>query len=309
MNNVEIELTLFLSLLEKCKKESIGLAFENYWAKQMPIGKNDLRNKTIKRLPIEKNVTIDFYKNIDITYSFNKFGYRQYNINELKDKIFCFGCSFTMGHGLPDNHTWPFLLGEKLNMAPVNYGVGGISSNYIARSLYQIINTISEEDYPKHIFILFPNFFRKEVLINDNEELDYIRFCIGGGSNHTKDSVKLNYPSIKSKHIDAYFNSHSIIKCFFDFVYDFQFINNLLESKNISWSWSSWASIFNILTEEDINFYLKNNTVLENNKLKNFKYKDYTPSRDGTHRGLDYMQDVSKLFYDTYINQQNQKLS
>jgi len=34
MNNVETELTLFLSLLEKCKKESFGLAFENYWVKQ-----------------------------------------------------------------------------------------------------------------------------------------------------------------------------------------------------------------------------------------------------------------------------------
>jgi hypothetical protein len=72
-----------------------------------------------------------------------------------------FGCSFTYGHELEEEHTWPYLLGSK------NYGVGGGSPQTVARL---VTAWIPESDDVENVFVLMPPPARREIY-NDLTQL------------------------------------------------------------------------------------------------------------------------------------------
>jgi hypothetical protein len=138
--------------------------------KQFPEGNKKYKNISIKKLASEDLREGSFnkeYKSVDITYSFDKYGYRIYpKLNRPTSKnIFCFGCSYTFGHGIPDEHTWPYILAKKLgeDYTPHNYGVSATSFKSMGRRLYQVLN--SNPIKPDHIFLFLPTIFTSLSLL------------------------------------------------------------------------------------------------------------------------------------------------
>lgn len=88
-------------------------------------------------------------------------------------RLITFGCSFTVGVGLPDvyprldvpsNMGWPSLLGEKLGLEVVNKGIGGAGNLEI---LHNILNTRFE---PNDLcIILWSSFLRHDQFELESE--------------------------------------------------------------------------------------------------------------------------------------------
>ena len=95
-----------------------------------------------------------------ITYQYNDRGFRDdpWPAN-LADKIWCFGDSFTVGIGCPRKHTWPYLLGNTINVS-----LDGASNYWIAKKAIRVL----EEICPETIVIQWSFIWRGE---NTNTEL------------------------------------------------------------------------------------------------------------------------------------------
>lgn len=77
------------------------------------------------------------------------------NLINNSNKI-ALGCSHTWGAGVDADQTWPYLLGAK------NFGVCGCSSNFVARTLPDLIN----EHQPTTVYVLWPDWSRFEYFKN-----------------------------------------------------------------------------------------------------------------------------------------------
>jgi hypothetical protein len=73
----------------------------------------------------------------------------------MSDKL-AFGCSHTYGIGVETIEAWPYLLGA------INFGVPGVSSDYIARILPEKL----VEHNPKIVYVLWPDWRRFEYFKN-----------------------------------------------------------------------------------------------------------------------------------------------
>ena len=106
--------------------------------------------------PVKRQQLQDLgYLDCDITYSFNRDGFRTAEFDRPIDVV-CFGCSFTYGSGVGDEDTWPYLLGKKLNLSVGNFGTAGMSIHgCLKQTLYGLENYNANK-----IIILLPNFER-----------------------------------------------------------------------------------------------------------------------------------------------------
>lgn len=144
----------------------------------------------------DKCLDQDYFKKYPhlVEYNFNNRGFRDANwpnsIEELKNAIWCFGDSFTVGLGSPINNTWPYLLQKKMLQRCINVSMDGASNNWIARKVLRVLNEIkpkrvvihwsyitryestdeslTDEDRRKHHG---PNLFNTDALIEDFHNL------------------------------------------------------------------------------------------------------------------------------------------
>ena len=98
--------------------------------------------------------TKDRFVNFD--YQYNFYGFRdklnrEYSTNNQPNEIWCFGCSWTEGVGVPIEYTWPSFIENKTGCVVKNFGVAGsgimtthrLLSNWLKYSKYK----------PKKVFI------------------------------------------------------------------------------------------------------------------------------------------------------------
>jgi hypothetical protein len=80
-----------------------------------------------KHVPnVDWNQLIEYYKDKPIEYRFNSQGFRDTELSDKPNNVDVYiGCSFTSGVGHHIEHTWPYLLGEKLGYPYINAGIGG----------------------------------------------------------------------------------------------------------------------------------------------------------------------------------------
>ena len=82
-----------------------------------------------------------------VQYKFNSRGFRDQewpeDLHELKDAVWCFGDSFTVGFGAPWEHTWPFLLSKKINKRTINISMDGASNDWMSRKINEVIADIA----------------------------------------------------------------------------------------------------------------------------------------------------------------------
>lgn len=101
-----------------------------------------------------------------ITYNYNSRGFRDTEwpttINELKECIWCFGDSFTVGIGSPIEHTWVNLLQSQCKLRCINVSLDGASNKWIARKVIDVLKIIA----PKLIVIQWSYINRDEIANN-----------------------------------------------------------------------------------------------------------------------------------------------
>jgi hypothetical protein len=93
-----------------------------------------------------------------ITYSFNSHGYRCEEFDNSPGFI-ALGCSFTVGIGLPVDHTWPSIVGKELGLAAWNLGIGNGSMDTCFRFLYHYIEKLNVN----YVLLLTPPVQRFEL--------------------------------------------------------------------------------------------------------------------------------------------------
>lgn len=121
----------------------------------------------------------------DVDYRFNAHGYRcrEFDVARGADTltVLAIGASEVMGIGVPQDRTFPAvfarLLGESLGRPAIewNLGVGGSSSDYIARMLVSALPVLR----PDVVLMTFPHQARRELLGDDGRIHFYNREAAG----------------------------------------------------------------------------------------------------------------------------------
>jgi len=95
-----------------------------------------------------------------IQYKINSNGFRCDEFESDSDCLVALGCSFTVGIGLPENQTWPWLLGQFLNLKVYNLAWGGNSADACFRMAQYWIPKLK----PRLVCMLTPPAGRIELL-------------------------------------------------------------------------------------------------------------------------------------------------
>jgi hypothetical protein len=97
-----------------------------------------------------------------VEYRYNSRGFRDNewpdSIKELKNCIWCFGDSFTVGLGSPIEHTWVNILQQRTGIRCINISMDGASNAWISRK----INQVSEEINPQLMVVQWSYLHRTE---------------------------------------------------------------------------------------------------------------------------------------------------
>jgi len=248
---------------------------------KIPIIQNNATiNKTLKFLSTddEENFLSNkekmgeswYYHSKDIDYSYNSWGYRTKEFDDLKnDYILTFGCSFTEGVGLYYNDMWSTKLGEKLNLDVFNLGLGATGVDFQFYNTVLFYNFVKNKNkLPKYVIYQWPFEHRTTHCLLDN--LDGLTFIpISNGC--LPDQIK----NLENWYNNGFVeNEGELIKQ--SNIYPMT-CNLLWESvgvKVLNWTW-----------ENDFN--MKNNEIFSN-FIKIHKIKDTTTNiyaRDGRHNG------------------------
>jgi hypothetical protein len=95
-----------------------------------------------------------------VVYQFNNMGYRDEEWPEdLTNKIWCVGDSFTVGLGQPYEEIWPQIIQSKINKRTINVSVNGASNDWIARR----VKYIAENFQPEAILVQWSYLHRREL--------------------------------------------------------------------------------------------------------------------------------------------------
>ena len=103
------------------------------------------------------------------TYQINDYGYRMSkDLHEVNfdNYIAFFGCSFTVGAGLPLEHTFAYRIAQQANMDYVNAAVCGSSTDFVFYNFTKLISTAP--NLPKIVVINWPHFARAMYWYKDN---------------------------------------------------------------------------------------------------------------------------------------------
>ena len=147
----------------------------NYWKiGQTPYSWNPLSETldwsgTDSPTNFNKNKNRDDWTNVQISYKYNAAGFRTYDLVKLAgQKVnIALGCSITEGIGLPAEQTWPSLIEQKLDYPVLNLGLGGGTTDTVAR----ILTNISTVYDIQTVLIMWPFVHRFEIYCPQNSKL------------------------------------------------------------------------------------------------------------------------------------------
>lgn len=123
----------------------------------------DLYLQNYRELPKEW-----YYKDIAITYSFNSYGHRCKNIEEidLDNYILFAGCSHTVGVGLELEKTYAHQVAKTLNLDYYNIALAGTGIDVMTYNLIMWASTVKK--LPKLLVIFWPAIVRFSLLHNNS---------------------------------------------------------------------------------------------------------------------------------------------
>lgn len=296
MENVKLEEKMFSDLIKNNFDKISKL-----WTPSTPFSHPMLSpDSVLEKLPTERNKIMDEYKDTKILYTIDKNGYRKYpGLNQdSKKRIACFGCSYTFGFGVPDDHTWPYQLAKLLgeDYYADNYGVVGSSVGFACRKFYQTINLLKKEEYPEAVFFLFPDPFRFYHIGNENESLILRHNNL---SLYTHKYIESFNPKTDRKFLINKYLHDSFVDSFFKFVKNLNMIKEIAENRNIPWYWYTWSVGYYKAEKNVLNKYVDtHNTLTDDFGLIPMKFFGY--SRDGSHWNGKTNELISNGFYKLY---------
>lgn len=109
------------------------------------------------------------YKPEDITYKFNKYGYRSSEFDISGPKMISIGCSIVFGTGLPKNELFSELVADYLCVTNCNLSMPGVSNDYISR----ILNISVPILQPEFVLVNFTYISRREYLTPSGQLITY----------------------------------------------------------------------------------------------------------------------------------------
>ena len=237
------------------------------WKKELFYSNMYPPNETIEWVDtdIPKNAIYDK----DITYTFNEYGFRSDRFDERSDvNILTCGCSNTVGVGVNQEESWPFILKETIqqtgkSVSVYNIATSGASSQYVVRSIYKTIDILN----PTYIFIYWPPFTRLEIPYHPNKQF----------SQEFIDQPQ--YPKI-------YADEPWLLK--YNLIRDYAFLMEIAENKNIP--------IFTSLEDKKHQVHDQIGAVKNRDLYETF-IAAKTDARDGIHPGPDWHKKVANVFY------------
>jgi hypothetical protein len=103
-----------------------------------------------------------WYDNSNFTYKMNKHGYR---MNKELDEVdfdsyyAFFGCSFTVGIGLPLEETFAYKISKKAGVDYINGAIGGTAPSFVQANLIELFSKAPK--LPKVVIINWPPIYRQ----------------------------------------------------------------------------------------------------------------------------------------------------
>ena len=120
-----------------------------------------------------------------VDYVYNSRGFRDQEWSdsdkELRDAIWCFGDSFTVGIGQPLAHIWPQVLATATARRCINVSMDGASNDWICRRAQEIWTAIR----PQHMVIMWSYTHRREL--KDASLNDELRILYSSDVNEEQD--------------------------------------------------------------------------------------------------------------------------
>jgi hypothetical protein len=102
-----------------------------------------------------------YWANNRITYKYNSEGYRmdkEIGDIDFDNYIAFFGCSYTVGSGLPITETFAYKIADKMKMDYVNASTVGATVEFVYNNLIELLSNAPTP--PKHIVINWPELTR-----------------------------------------------------------------------------------------------------------------------------------------------------
>lgn len=101
-----------------------------------------------------------YYRDREITYTFNSLGHRSKEIKEidLDNYVLVTGCSNTEGVGVELELTYPYLLARKMQCDYYNLAIGGSGIDVLIHNLVVWFSTVKKK--PKAVIIQWPDYTR-----------------------------------------------------------------------------------------------------------------------------------------------------
>ena len=104
----------------------------------------------------------------DIEYRYNSRGFRDEEWpDDLESAVWCLGDSFTVGLGSPLEHTWPWILQQRLQRRTINISMDGGSNAWMARRACDIIAAVQPD-----VMVIQWSYTHRGEQYNDVQVLD-----------------------------------------------------------------------------------------------------------------------------------------
>ena len=118
---------------------------------------------------IKNNLTK--FKLEDVNYEINELGFRmKISMEKIRNSIGIFGCSYTFGVGVPNEHTYTNLLNNNLDETICNFGIPGAGIQKITKA-FMAINSFYQ--LKKAVFVL-PSLYRYEFVRSKNDVIEIL---------------------------------------------------------------------------------------------------------------------------------------
>lgn len=218
----------------------------------------------------------EFWTGPAFNYNFNRFGFRA--TNDIPDEIDigAYGCSFTMGVGLPEDWLWHKILTKKLNYTSMNFGIAGCS----CKTIFDLFLITSNNIKVNHAVILLPTYQRMQVAseyISDTRKFYNHFSLLPTTSNEFARTAGLDAEMLFKYTPDA-----ELLKVLKNDIY---LVDYVAKTKNMKVYLSSWCSeTYSIIKKCNV----KNIVVLPLWRSESQEQADRDLARDKLHPGLEH---------------------
>lgn len=221
-----------------------------------------------------------------IKYNMNEHGYRSESLKNISNyNILTLGCSWTMGIGVNDDLIWPNLVGKKFGKV-FNYGMYGVSTSFIAKTLYKIVTS---EFIPNMVLIMWPGFSRRDYIKENGlfKKIGGFRMANDNDLVWKNEDEDLMFVQLRNDYQDlmTFWEAYKLVETIAR-LYDIKIFHTIA---------GYYYDVFKELQPE-LNMTINYDTFFDPIDC----YKNDLKARDTHHPGIEWHDTFSKQFY-TYI--------